>query len=84
MVSNFLGPYTINNGVKKRWYQKVYIGNEDMNLGGHTVAKTVSEEGKDSCGVENENDADWEPQVPRALRLASRDGRQKTARRIRT
>ena len=58
MVSNFLGPYTINNGVKKRWYQKVYIGNEDMNLGGHTVVKTVSEEGKDSCGVENENDAD--------------------------
>lgn len=58
MVSNFFGPNTINNGVKERWYQKVHIGNKDMNLGGHIVAKAVSEEGKYSCGVKNKDDTD--------------------------
>lgn len=58
MVSNFLGPNTINNGVKKGWYQKVHIGNENMNLGRHIMAKAVGQEGKDSRGIENEDDTD--------------------------
>lgn len=58
MVSNFLGPYTINDRVEKRRYQKVHIGNEDVNAGGHAVSKAVSKEGEDGCGVENKDDTD--------------------------
>ena len=82
MFSYFLGPYSIHNGVDKRGHQKIHICNKNVDMCRYIFPKTVSEKGKTSSAAEDKNNTDMGPTC--ALKLASRDGRRSTERRMKT
>lgn len=55
-LSYLFGPYTVNDGVERRWDNQIEVGNKNVNVAWYVVSKSVSEEGEHWGDIENADD----------------------------
>lgn len=72
----------IDNRVKSRRKNHIYIGQKNVDVMRDVVAKAVYHEGKEDWQVENQHNTDVRATCAECLKPACQDGRWKTARRI--
>lgn len=63
-LSNLFGTDSIDNWVKKRWDEEVKVGQKDMNMGRHVMAKVVSERGNGNGDIEHKDGTDVRAACP--------------------
>lgn len=63
-LSDLLGADSIDNWVEDRWDEEVKVGQKDMDMGRHTMAKAVCERGNSNGDVEDEDGTDVRATCP--------------------